>query len=502
MCIYTGFMLLLLMHGLDSFLTPLIFASYQPTLNPFLFLRDLFGILILLGVAIAIYRRFILRVPRLYSNPMDKYAIAIVAVIVLSGFLLEGSKISSYSRYQDMVQEYTIQADEQESKALESFWIENFGVVSPRLRAPFEPATMELGREAHEMSCLECHSRPQWAFAGYSVAWVLKPVALTADRLYLSTLLWYLHFIFCLAGLAYLPFSKMFHIFATPLSLMANAVMDTQQSDPANLTTKRILELDACTHCGACSSVCAVAVVHNEIPNINILPSEKIASIRALAAQKKLQEQEIRTVQEGLYLCSNCYRCTEACPAGIDLQNLWFNVRETLLLRGYPEFLLLSPLSVYRGFRKESLTQDQYLQPLELVKRAVTLNGDLSGSLPLARGDNSGWVPGNGELQDRLKASLQANTFSHCFRCVTCSNACPVVRNYVRPNESLGLLPHQIMHAVGMRLWDLVFGSRMLWDCLGCYQCQDHCPQGVHVAEVLYELKSVAISMAQKRISL
>jgi len=55
-------------------------------------------------------------------------------------------------------------------------------------------------------------------------------------------------------------------------------------------------------------------------------------------------------------------------------------------------------------------------------------------------------------------------------------------------------LPHELMHAVGLRCWDLVFSSRMLWDCLGCYQCQENCPQCVSVTDILYELKNRAIS--------
>jgi heterodisulfide reductase subunit C len=36
-------------------------------------------------------------------------------------------------------------------------------------------------------------------------------------------------------------------------------------------------------------------------------------------------------------------------------------------------------------------------------------------------------------------------------------------------------------------------GSGMLWDCVTCYQCQEHCPQGVKVTDVLYELKNQAM---------
>jgi heterodisulfide reductase subunit C len=76
---------------------------------------------------------------------------------------------------------------------------------------------------------------------------------------------------------------------------------------------------------------------------------------------------------------------------------------------------------------------------------------------------------------------------------MTCTSACPVVRSYADPVQVLGLLPHQIMHAAGLRLWDLILGARMLWDCLGCYQCQEHCPMSVRTADIIYELKNLAI---------
>jgi uncharacterized membrane protein len=64
--IYWAFILLLLMHALDSFITSAIFTDYSPTINPFMFLRDLFGFLVIAGVCLAIYRRdrIILRIYR------------------------------------------------------------------------------------------------------------------------------------------------------------------------------------------------------------------------------------------------------------------------------------------------------------------------------------------------------------------------------------------------------------------------------------------------------
>lgn len=489
MCIFGGFMMLLVMHALSKFTTSVLFPSYQSTLNPFLFLRDLCGALVILGVALAIYRRFMRKLQRPPTSPMDCYALAIVALILVSGVLLEASKIGSYSLYQDMVAAYAGREDEATLSALEAYWVEEFAVVSPAVHGPFDSDTLTRGRALHEVSCIECHSHPRWAFLGYAAAQAMKPLALAADRADLSTILFYLHFLACWLGLAYLPFSKMFHIFSSPLSLMANAVMEKGRSHPANVATRQIIELDACTHCGACTQHCSVAVAFAEIPNVNILPSEKIASIKQLAAGKRLSASQLSTIQQGMHLCTNCYRCTAVCPVGINLQELWLSVREALLQKSLPEFLLLSPLALYRGLMQESLPPDRYRAPLDRAREAISAacNAEALQNPRLVL------EPGSGKMPGGLSASLASNSFSSCYRCMTCTSACPVVRSYADPVQVLGLLPHQIMHAAGLRLWDLILGARMLWDCLGCYQCQEHCPMSVRTADIIYELKNLAI---------
>ena len=495
-CLYVGFMLLLLMHALDKFITSALFPEYYSTINPFMFLRDLFGFLVIAGIAIALYRRFIMKVPRLRTGGQDYYALIILAVIMISGVLLEGSKITSYSRYQEMVEEYTVAADEEELRALETYWVKEFAVVSPTVKKPFEEEILESGKEAHEMTCAQCHSKPQWAFLGYTTAKIISSIALGLDRANIPEILWYIHFLACWLGLAYLPFSKMFHIFASPLSLLANSVMDKESSSPANIATRQIIELDACTHCGSCTVNCSVGVAFESMPNLNILPSEKIVSIKNLASGNHLTEQQLRHVQEGIFLCTNCERCTVVCPVGINLQDMWFNVRETVLERGYPEFFMLSPLSYYRGLRREALVEDGYTEPLDRARQAIAAECHLMTPdklIPLS--------PADRDFKSGLNLSTQASTFSVCFGCQSCTTVCPVVANYDNPEKVLGMLPHQIMHACGLGVRDLALGSNMLWDCLTCYQCQEHCPQGVCITDVLYELKNVAVKQVRQKAS-
>jgi len=494
MLIYSGFMLLLLMHALNKIVSVSLFSDYYPTLNPFMFLRDLFGLMVMVGLAFTLYRRFFMKIPRLKTNPLDHYAIIILAVIMVSGFLLEGTKITSYTRYQEMVETYADAGNEEEMKALESLWVKEYGVVSPELKGPFKDDVLEKGRKLNE-SCIACHSRPQWAFLGYGVAKTIAPTAVGLDKAGLPRFLWIIHFLACFIGLAYLPFSKMFHIIASPVSLLTNAVMDPETSDPANIATRQIMELDACTHCGTCTLRCSVSVVFEEIPNVNILPSEKIAALKTLASGKNISQQDIRMIQEGLYLCTNCLRCTGVCPVGINLQELWFSAREALLQKSCPEPLILSPLSLYRGLMQPSIGPEQYQNPIQSAKKLI------SDEYKIDIQDNTiNTTHRDDTLKHKLHLSAQSTTFKFCYNCKTCTAACPVMHNFDNPQAALGLVPHQIMHALSWGLTDLVMSSRMLWACLGCYQCQDQCPQGVHITDVFYELKNIAIKQVKNNV--
>jgi Fe-S oxidoreductase len=152
-------------------------------------------------------------------------------------------------------------------------------------------------------------------------------------------------------GLAYLPYSKMFHIFTTPASLLANAVMD-KHSDPANIKTRQMLEIDACMRCGTCSNRCSVAVAFDSLGNDYILPSERMSFLKDYMANKNIGKKGLTAIQQGIYLCTNCDRCTVVCPAGINLRDMWFAAREELIQRERSVPLILTPFSYFRGLNQ------------------------------------------------------------------------------------------------------------------------------------------------------
>jgi len=485
--IYSGFTLLLLFHALDGLITEALFSEYYSTINPFMFLRDIFGLMVILGVCIAVYRRLILKPPRLRTNAMDHYAIIIVAVIILSGFFLEGTKISSHTVYKQMVEEFAETDNEEELRPLESLWVSEFGLVSQNMKGPFEEETLGQGRDLHEDNCAACHSNPKWAFGGYSVAKIAGPIALDLDQAQAHVILWYIHFLSCFIGMAYLPFSKMFHILVSPLSMLANSVMDNETSDPANIATRQVMELDACTHCGTCNQRCSMAMAYSQIENPLILPSEKIAFLKEYAADKKIDNHSLKEIQEGVYICTNCDRCTVVCPVGINLKDMWFSVRESLI-RQSPMPITLSPLSFTRGLRQQEIDKKDYQEPLNNAMEAIQIKYEGIDKpekvIPL--------TPVNKSFKGDINKVSQAGTYAFCFSCENCTTVCPVVANFEDPQTDLDMLPHQIIRSVGLGIKDLALGSKMLWSCITCYQCQENCPQGVKVTDIFYEIKGMA----------
>ena len=337
LALFYGFLFLLFFHALDRHITLRLFPEYVSTLNPFLFLRNFFGALLLLGLAIAAYRRFRDKVLRLTTGRQDIFALVLLGVIILSGFMLEASKIVSPQRFQEMVQEYAFIQDDRELQALRAYWGRDFGVVFPGPETPREPELLEKGRDLHDLNCAQCHSRPSTAFVSYGIAKAVGPLALALNDSGISTLLWYLHFLSCFLGLAVLPFTKFFHIFTSPLILLINGVTDRKVLSPADLATIQAIELDACTHCAICSQHCSVRPISLRLGNPYLMSSEKLIAFKALSRQKNLPESELRAFQEGNSLCTGCYRGNLYCPIGINTLNLWSCMQQDLAHLGCPD---------------------------------------------------------------------------------------------------------------------------------------------------------------------
>ena len=104
--IFAGILLLVLFHALDGQITANLFSDYVPTVNPYLFLRNFFGGLVVLGIVIAGLRRLTSRGFKKISTAHDVLALVLLSIILVTGFILEGSQIISEPIFDEMVEEY------------------------------------------------------------------------------------------------------------------------------------------------------------------------------------------------------------------------------------------------------------------------------------------------------------------------------------------------------------------------------------------------------------
>ncbi|MDJ0722187.1 MAG: 4Fe-4S dicluster domain-containing protein [Desulfobacterales bacterium] len=445
-----GMLYLVIFHALDDFTSTALWGEYAPTLNPWRFVRNLCGLLILAAAAIAVRRRRSAPLLRRTRSSADRLAIALLAAMVLSGIVLESRQITSPAVFDAMVDDYLFDAEPDEIEALRTYWQVELGGAGP-IRPRIEADARQYGKELHTGFCAACHDHPRSAFLSYPLAKLWKPLDGIRRGPGSDTALWYVHFITACLGLALLPFTKFFHLVATPVSLLVRSTGSAAASPAELRPVRRALGLDACTHCGVCNQHCAVAIVYRVNANPAILPSEKLAALRHGVSALTLGQSA--ALAEGSFICTACGRCTAWCPSGIDLQDLWQASRDDLARQG------LAPLAGPDPIRKAD-PPPAPLAPLADEVRPFTLG-----------------------------APQPPETFWACVQCTICTSVCPVVAVSDNPHLDLDLTPQQIMNMLRLQLRELALDARMVWDCVTCYQCQEHCPQGIRVTDILHELR-------------
>ena len=456
--IFFGFVLLVLFHAMDGVISYDLLPGYEPTLNPYQFLRNFLGALVLAGALAAVIRRMCLRSLRRVSKAQDWFALALISGVICSGFALEAVKMLSPSVFDEMVEEYYPMPEQEEYLALQNYWAAEYGVVFSGLEK--RPDLIELGAEVNESSCASCHSPTQSAFLSYPLAQSLRNAAPALDALRADRVLWYVHILLTFIGLACIPFSKFFHLLTTPLNLIARSTKEDVRESAASEKLpafERALGIDACTHCGACSLHCSVAPIFTALGNPDILPSEKLRTLRRVALGE-MDGRDLAPFAEGCFICTECLRCTEVCPSHIGLQDLWLASKQNLAAREQAE-----PHGL-------------------MVRRTASEWAAIFKDFPQA-------PP---QFQHSVNLTDHRESFWACIQCTTCTSVCPVVAVADDPVQELDLTPQQIMNLLRMGLKDLALGSRMVWSCVTCYKCQENCPQGIKVADVLYELRNIA----------
>lgn len=73
-----------------------------------------------------------------------------------------------------------------------------------------------------------------------------------------------------------------------------------------------------------------------------------------------------------------------------------------------------------------------------------------------------------------------------CLQCGTCSGSCP-------SGPDMDHSPRKIFAMINAGMKDEVLSSNTPWYCVSCYYCMVRCPQEIHITDVMYALKRMAI---------
>ncbi|MEK6552398.1 MAG: (Fe-S)-binding protein, partial [Bacteroidota bacterium] len=267
-------------------------------------MQDIFGLLVIISVLWALFRRFIQRVPRL-----DVKGHKLDAAIIL--FLILGVVVSMFG--QNIT--HIINAN---------FIIADYEVrpISSQLAGLFFNGVSESSKDLYEV-------------------------------------FWWTHILIIFVFMNFLPYSKHFHVFTSipnvyfskigenknvlkKLNLEDENVVQYGVADFEHLSWKQVLDGFACTECGRCTASCPAAATGKKLS-----PREIIVSIRhrteekaPLLIKKVGKENELmqKTLvhnyisDEELWACTTCMACVYECPVTIEHVDSIVDMRRNLVL--------------------------------------------------------------------------------------------------------------------------------------------------------------------------
>ncbi|MEN6318814.1 MAG: heterodisulfide reductase-related iron-sulfur binding cluster [Syntrophaceae bacterium] len=279
----------------------------------FSFLMELFGLCVLIGVCMALERRYIRKPDRLGykgetdNTPDDAIVLVLIGGIIVTGFIIEALRIH---------------------------------VTNP--------------------------SWEVWSFVGYTLSKAFAGMDHgTAKTLHKVT--WWVHTFIALGFIAYIPYSRLLHIITTPANHFMSSLKPTGYLEPIrdfetaesfgaaqleDLTWKQIFDSDACTKCGRCQDGCPAYLSGKHLSpkklvqdvktywldRASLTVAAKAAAAKAggdavpeIPAPEKMMTGDVVNLHE-LWDCTNCMYCMENCPASIEHVPKIVNMRQYKVL--------------------------------------------------------------------------------------------------------------------------------------------------------------------------
>jgi len=264
---------------------------------------DIAGVVVAIGLIIALFRRYIQRPSRLNNQIDDAIALVGLFAIIISGFFVEASRIAA-------------------------------------TQPPWEV----------------------WSPIGYALSGFFSGLS-TQTVQWWHRMIWWIHLILAFAFIGYIPYSKLFHLFSTPTNIFFRSLqpkgqltsIDIENTENfgvgqiSDFTWKQLLDLDACTRCGRCQDNCPAYL--SEKP---LSPKKLILDLLAhlnrqgpqLLHQKNASpsntEQSLvgsAVTADEIWACTTCRACMEACPVLIEHIQKIVDLRrhQVLMLSQFPK---------------------------------------------------------------------------------------------------------------------------------------------------------------------
>ena len=201
-----------------------------------------------------------------------------------------------------------------------------------------------------------------WSPVGAILAYMMQAVGFTAEGASaLRSGLWWFHGLLALTFIAFIPYTKIKHIFTASASLMFRdplagkrlpKVPDEQKNAGykviTDLTWKNLLHLDACTKCGRCQEACPANAVGAPLSPRDVILSLREFANNTLNAKEIPKEAELdihgkdvgQVFMETLWSCRTCLACVEICPVAVEHVPIIVQMRRNLVEQGMMDPLL------------------------------------------------------------------------------------------------------------------------------------------------------------------
>ena len=186
-----------------------------------------------------------------------------------------------------------------------------------------------------------------WAPMASFMGWTLTKFFKEESHLKISFFtFWWVHVLLSLTLLSYLPFSKLLHLFSSPLNIFfrnlgpkgALSFMDLEASGTYGVekiqefTQKHLLELDACTRCGRCQESCPAHLTQKHLNPKKVIQDLKHHMERSLEQREGLHLIGDVVTEEVIWECTTCRNCLEHCPVFIEPMAKLIEFRRNLVL--------------------------------------------------------------------------------------------------------------------------------------------------------------------------